>query len=167
MSKAPDTVLVSITFADDSVGVMQFVVTEFDQNGNARWARPATRENVDSEIARTAFEPALLPVKGWRFILRDDLPADRSYRPAWQDDGARVSHNMPKAREHHRSLIRRQRVAAFKQLDGDWMAAQSKGAAAVAAVEAKRKAWRDAPSDPRIEAAKTIDDLKQIPGTQP
>jgi hypothetical protein len=49
------------------------------------------------------------------------------------------------------------------ELDGQWTRATGQGKQAEAdAVEAERQKWRDAPADPRIEAAQSVEELKQV-----
>ncbi len=160
---APDTILIAITFADGTLGVMHFVVTEYNVDGTPRWARPATKENVDAEIERSQFDAEKRPIKGWRYIMPDDLPKHRIYRAAWKDTGTAIDHDMDRARAHHRKMIRHLRRPAMDKLDGEWMKAVAKNDATTArAIDEKRQALRDAPADPRIDAAKTIDDLLKL-----
>jgi hypothetical protein len=49
------------------------------------------------------------------------------------------------------------------ELDGQWTRATGQGKKAEQdAVEAERQKWRDAPADPRIDVAQTVEELKQI-----
>lgn len=159
----PFTQLISITFADDSVGVMSFVTVQFDKNGRPAWVREPTRAAVDEEIARSEFGLGKKPIKGWRIISAPDVPADRSYRGAWKDDGKAIDHDMAKAREIHRDRLRRERGQVMPDLDAEYMKAlESSDAARMAAIAARKQALRDAPADPRIEAAQTVEELKQV-----
>lgn len=161
--KSPQLQFVAITFADGSLGVMQFVVQEYLPSGIVRWERLPTKNNVDAEIARGAWDAHLLPIKGWRLIDPGDVPTDRTYRGAWSDDGNAIVHDMTRAREVHRDRLRRARAAALAELDGKWMRATGQGKTKeAAAIEAERQKLRDAPADPRIDAAETIKDLTAL-----
>ena len=122
------------------------------------WYRKPTDAAIAEEVAR-----AHGPVVTWRRIEASELPLDRVYRPAWYDSGKRIEHDMAKAREWHRQRIRKHRVAAFQALDGRRAAAiRAKDSGLVAAIDAKAKEWADAPADPRIEAAQTVEELRAI-----
>jgi hypothetical protein len=102
-------------------------------------------------------------VKRWRFINPENLPRSRTYRNAWTDTGSAIEHDMPRAREILRGHVRKTRAAAFKELDVAWMRAMASGNGAEAArVEAGRQVLRDAPQDPRIDAASTVEELHAL-----
>lgn len=91
------------------------------------------------------------------------VPEDRTYRNAWTHDGKKVCHDMVKAREVHRELIRRAREPLLKALDVDYQRADEQGSTMVKqTIAARKQTLRDLPADPRIEAAQTIDELKAI-----
>ena len=104
----------------------------------------------------------------WAVIRYSDIPDDRydegeTYRDGLEHDGTKLAHNIGKCREIKRKHLRIARESKFLELDGKWMRAQGQGKKADAdAVEAERQKWRDAPADPRIEAAQTVEELKQI-----
>lgn len=83
----------------------------------------------------------------------------REFRPAWTFDGSKFGHNVEKAKALHRDYLRRMREPELKKLDVEFMLALESGAP-TAAVVAKKQALRDAPADPKIEAAKTVEDLR-------
>lgn len=88
------------------------------------------------------------------------LPIDRTFRNAWKAD---LTVDMPKAREIWRDRIRLYRGPKFEPLDVAWFkAVESNDVVAMTDIKAKKKALRDAPQDPRIEAAKTPEDLKKV-----
>lgn len=100
----------------------------------------------------------------YSIILLSNVPTDRLYRNAWALNGGIIRHDMPKCRLLHKARLRELRKAAMANLDGQWMRAiAAKQDAAAAAIEAKRQAWRDAPADPRIEAAADVAALRAIP----
>jgi hypothetical protein len=77
--------------------------------------------------------------------------------------GDTIAHNMPKARELHRHLLRHQRAEKLLVLDGAYNGAVANGdTVRAAAIEAKRGELRDLTKDPRIDAATTIDELAVV-----
>lgn len=133
----------------------------------AKWATAHEweREPNDANIEENLFNSFIdRPVVSWRRLSLGDIPADRSFRDAWKDDGAAIVHDIAIAKDIKRRHIRHERARALQALDGQWMRANAKGDyAEVAAVEGLRQRWRDAPQDPRIEAAQTVEDLLSIP----
>jgi hypothetical protein len=125
------------------------------------WVRPPTDANISNEIRAIPEGPDIV---SWVVITPDQIPSgDRTYRDAWTLNGKMIEHDMVKAREVHRGRVRKARAAALKTLDGEWMRAIGQSQQIVAdEVERKRKAWRDAPTDPRIDAAQTVGDLKAL-----
>lgn len=138
----PDQVqLVAITFENGSIGIMSFVVQKM-MNGRVLWERMATTETVQAEINKSKFDAELGAAVRWRFIEPGDLPQDRTYRGAWIDDGKDIKHDMPKAREIHKTRLLRKQMA-------DEAAAM-------------RQSRRDVLIDPRIEAAQSVEALKGL-----
>src|SRR5262245_40103463 len=92
------------------------------------------------------------------------LPQDRYFRNAWARVGrSKVGVDMPKAREIHRNVLRRMREPLLAKADVDYMRADEAGdAAAKEAVRDYKQALRNAPQDPRIDAAKTPEQLRAI-----
>jgi hypothetical protein len=91
------------------------------------------------------------------------VPAERVFRSAWIADETQgvISVDMTKARDIWRDKIRTARAAEFLTLDAAFIRALETGAD-TAAIVATKQALRDAPSDPRIDAAQTPDQLKLI-----
>lgn len=126
------------------------------------YARIATDANIDWEVERAARQWLPLKVTDWREA--DDISAfnqNRRYRNAIRMVGGKPEHDMDLAREIHRNILRVRRAEQFTELDAQWTRAIGQGTDA-GAIEAKRQELRDAPADPRIDAAQTIDDLKAI-----
>lgn len=88
---------------------------------------------------------------------------DRAFRRAVvMLDGA-LQHDVAAARECVRRVLRHRRGQAMPELDAQWMRATGQGdKAAAKRIEAERQRWRDAPADPRIEAAQTLDELRAL-----
>ena len=91
------------------------------------------------------------------------VPQDRTFRGAWQFNGAAVEVDMAKAREVHKNALRAERNPRFDALDAEWFrAAETADADAQASVAAQKQALRDVTADARIDAAKTPDELKAL-----
>jgi hypothetical protein len=165
MMMKPESIVVAVRRSDGGVSMMALLTVG---RGNILpsgatwledgwWARPPTDAVINDEVAK-----AVPDALGWRLVKPGEVPEDRTYRNAWVDNG-KIEHDMPKAREVHRGLIRKQRSPALQALDAEWMRATGQGKSKDAAeIEAKRQKWRDAPADPRIDAAKTVEQLKAI-----
>lgn len=127
------------------------------------WSRPATETVIADEVAKVCATEGFKSM-GWRVLKPGEVPQDRTYRDAWQDSGkGAFTHDMPKAREIHRGHLRKARAEALKDIDAQWMRATGQGdKVAAKRIEAERQRWRDAPADPRIEAAQTLDELRAI-----
>lgn len=92
-----------------------------------------------------------------------NVPADRTFRGAWVFSGNGIDHDMAKARAIHRDRMRAARAPLLAALDVEYQRADERGdAKAKADIAARKQTLRDAPADPRIEAANTIDELKAI-----
>lgn len=89
------------------------------------------------------------------------FPTDDTFRNAWRFHDGKIGHDMAKAREIHRDRIRRHRAELMGVLDIQFMRAVEEGSD-TKAISAEKKRLRDAPADPRIEAAKTVDELRTV-----
>jgi len=126
------------------------------------WARYDNDETIADEIAHTHFGVGTLPVS-WQRVTDVSLLDDRDYRNALKAEGGRLVHDLPMARERKRDLLREQRSVEFVRLDANFMRALGQGKKTEQdAIEIERQKWRDAPADPRIEAATSVEELKQI-----
>lgn len=93
----------------------------------------------------------------------DVIPADRTFRNAWEHGGDKVAVNMDRARTIHLDRIREVRNAALVALDVETMKAVGKGDPEVlGTVEAQKQALRDIPQVLDLTVAQTPDELKAI-----
>lgn len=137
--------------------------------GDGTWGRASSDANCEEYLARVAqrrMELDGLTLLGWRRLSDDEhkmFERDRVYRDAMEDVGGKVGHNMAKARELHRAHLRHKNGDRFMTLDREWVNKSAAGDKRGADdVEAERKRLRDFVSDPRIDAAATLDELKTI-----
>jgi hypothetical protein len=118
---------------------------------------------VTPERVMLRAEQENLDVVRWRIVSYNDIPKDRVYRDALTDDGTKLGHDMPKAREVHRGLIRQYRTLALADLDAAYLMADEKAdKAEKARIVTLKQELRDLPAHPAIDAAKTVDELKTV-----
>lgn len=147
-----EVVYVLLTFGDDTAGVMEYVTVKYNTNGTVRWTRQASAAAIQLEIDRTRFPSDKKGVRSWRPIDPGDIPADRTFRPAWRDRGTSIAHDMDHVRDIAVSQIRARRNKELAELDAEWMKANGRGDTATAAqVESRRQEQRDRPQ--RAQAA--------------
>lgn len=166
--------LVAITFADGSVGIMQFLLEIRLSPIGPGVIRQPTTQAIQQEIDKSSFDQ---PVVSWRALTsgpargHPEIPTDRSYRNAWVDGGSGVGirHDMVKARNLHRDVLRLRRAARLVALDIEEFRALRRRVTGITAtnieitdVAQRKQLLLDAPQDPRIDAAATVDDLKII-----
>lgn len=135
------------------------------------FAREPTEANISHEVNRScpivgfAGVPLPRPVS-WRIVSEAEistLNVDRTYRDALHDDGATLHHHMGKAREIHRTKLRRHRELAFAKLDVAYHRADETGdTAEKQRITAAKQALRDVTAHPAIDAAQTTAALKAI-----
>lgn len=120
----------------------------------AQWA-----ESEDQFMARIVAKDVPPDATDVSVIDASAIP-ERTFRGAWRKNGATISHDMAKARSLMRDMLRAERSLRFNALDGQWMRAVAKNdTATAAAIEAKREILRNWPTDQRIAAATSGDDL--------
>lgn len=90
------------------------------------------------------------------------IPSDRSFRNAWKRNGRKVETDMAKARDIHRDRIRAARNPKLAALDVELQRELENPRPNTAAIVDQKRALRDAPADPKIDAAKTPADLKEL-----
>ena len=120
-------------------------------------------ENDDAFLARVL---ASLPadVRDVRVVDASEIPADRTFRNAWRNNGAgKPEVDMPAARELWRERMRAARAPKLTALDVEYQRADEAGdTTRKAGVAEHKQALRDVTTDPHIEAATTPDELKAV-----
>jgi len=151
---------IAVTLRDPSapVAIMGWPTKRRDSPDGTIHDYPITPEAVEVRIAQERLDAV-----SWREIAYEDIPKDRTYRDALADDGTRLYHDMPKAREIHREHLRSFRGKALADLDVEYQRADEKGdKAGKARVVALKQELRDITAHPDIEAAQTTDELKAV-----
>lgn len=124
---------------------------------------------VSIAVTRKEVTPELLArciaaVDGYvshRFISREAVPTDRTFRNAWRDNGVGVSVEMAAAREIHRDKLRQMRKPKLEAGDADLMKAlEVQDWVSVARIREVKQVLRDVTADQAIAAATTPDALK-------
>lgn len=140
--------------------------------GRPKWAtfgREPTDQAINYEVMRrdaywtVMGDPGLVSWRRLSMLEHEMFNQNRGHRNALEDVGGKIQHNMPKARELHREMLRHYNGDKLLGLDREWVNASiAKDNAKVKATEDKRKALADTVSDPRIEAAQTITELLAV-----
>lgn len=164
-----ETVPVAITHPDGSLSIMSMATqargsvlpygAAWFNNNSGWWRRSPSPDVIANEIGK------IYPfAASWRRIEPTDVIAGpRTFRDAWVDNGTHVVADIVKARDVKVAQIRKERREVLANLDAEWMKHTGQGNKQAAAdIEAQRQKWRDAPADPRIAAAQTVDDLLAI-----
>lgn len=97
----------------------------------------------------THFDPLVHTVRALPAREGDDvdLPTDRYFRDAWEDLGAAIDVNMPKAQEVHMGYIRRERDIELAKQDIEYMKALESGnTGEQTRIAALKQTLRDLPS---------------------
>jgi len=144
--------VIVIKCADGSVQIMQLIEAKDATAEVEKWKLNASKYVSHREM----------PIEA--------IPTDRAFRNAWSDVTPELSIDvdMIKARDIQRDRIRAIRKPLLESLDVKSIQALESGdAATVASVVAQKKTLRDLPTDPRIDAAQTLRDLKAILPGQP
>ena len=118
---------------------------------------------TDAEIAQRAWDRLPADAINPRWADASEIPADRTFRNAWEDDAGGLKVNMTKAREIHRTKLRELRKPKMEALDVAYMRADEIGdTAEKQRIAVQKQALRNVTADPAIEIAKTPEDLKVI-----
>lgn len=137
------------TRPDGGVSVIHPVISK-DDDGMSE--EQALARALAKDVPADAINPTVVEER--------EVPSDRTFRDAWKHDGGIVV-DMPKAREIHKNRLRALRAPLLQALDVDFMRATERGTPTAGIVAAKQ-VLRDVTKDPRIEAAKTPEDLKLV-----
>lgn len=89
------------------------------------------------------------------------VPAERTFRDAWEASGDAISVNMDTAKDLWRDKVRRARKPLLEALDADFMRALETGASTTQ-IATDKQALRDAPAHADIASATTPDELKAV-----
>jgi hypothetical protein len=151
---------VAVTLRDPAapISIMGWPTKRRDSPDGPLYDYPVTPEHMEARIRQER-----LDVVAWRVIAYEDIPKDRTYRGALKDDGMRLHHDMPMAREIHKAHLRVSRIQALMDLDVEYQRADEQNDKDEKARVVKLKQeLRDLTAHPGIEAAQTVEELKQV-----
>lgn len=140
--------IIAIERADGAVSIMRLLLDSAD---------------IPTEVAKWAAGSNLV-VASFREISEGDIPADRTFRNAWccGADG-KVRPEIARCKAIWREKIRVARAPQIAALDIEYQRADEQAnVVRKQEIAARKQALRDAPQDPRIDAAKTPEELKLI-----
>ena len=132
------------------------VILYTEDNGNLVVVTPADNCNLTVEQIQARDIPSS---KTSYIVSRSKVPTDRSFRWAWKLNGSTIETDMTKAKEIHKTNIRKARISKLAELDIEFQRALETSADTTAIV-AKKQALRDAPSNSAIDSATTETELK-------
>lgn len=146
-----EQVKISIVLHDDSIVIMSIVTDDF----HSIKIEP-TIENIENKIKKSGFQ-----FKSWRFINDDDLPKDRTFRNAWKDENNKIDHDIPKAKEVLKDILRVKRSEILKDLDIKYIKAiESNDKTEQDRIAKEKQRLRDITTHDSIVNATTISELK-------
>lgn len=134
--------------ADGGVSLSGFTGTVGEMEAFlARWA----------SSARSVWLPATIE------SFSGELPGDRSFRNAWEADGANVAVNMVKARSIHRDRMRALRRPLLEALDVEYQKADEQGDhTKKREIAARKQILRDVTANSAIDSATTPEQLAAV-----
>ena len=100
----------------------------------------------------------------YKVIKYYELPKNQNtFFSAWELTDDSVIVNIAKARDIHRTILRRERAPQFTALDVAFMRALERGDTATQQeITAQKQTLRDIPAHPAIEGAQTADELMTL-----
>lgn len=122
---------------------------------------PLTDQEYRSHVLERSIPPDASDVQQ----LPDDWtpPSDRIFRNAWVVRDGQIDVDMPRARNVQRGRIRAARKPILADLDVQTLrAVEQQDTGKLAEIVARKQKLRDAPADPRIDAAQTLEELIKI-----
>jgi hypothetical protein len=132
------------------------VILYTEDNGNLVVVTPADNCNLTVEQIQTRDIPS---GKTSYIVSKSKVPTDKSFRWAWKLNGSAIETDMTKAKEIHKTNIRKARISKLAELDVEFQKAQETSAD-TSAIVAKKQALRDAPADSAIASASDAAALK-------
>ena len=148
----------------------------FDYEGNISVMTPSSEALQIMTIEQIAEKDLPVGVSTYSIVEDSVVPTDRSFRNSWVGvgigtTGGTITEDMSKAKELHKTNIRRARVDKLAALDIEYQRA-TETSADTSAIVTKKQALRDAPAASGISTASNTTELKaqwdtSILGTSP
>lgn len=117
-----------------------------------------SKDSDINELVKTQVPEGL----SYRIVNDSDIIPRDPYRASWKvDQDFKIIHDLDKAKEIHKDLIRQLRAPKLEALDIKYQRADEEGDLELKkAIVLKKKKLRELTNHPIIDAAKTIDELK-------
>ena len=136
----------------------------FDYEGNISVMTPSSEALQIMTIEQIAEKDLPVGVSTYSIVEDSVVPTDRSFRNSWVGvgigtTGGTITEDMSKAKELHKTNIRRARADKFTALDIEYQRA-TETSADTSAIVAKKQALRDAPAASGIATASNTTELK-------
>ena len=136
----------------------------FDYEGNISVMTPSSEALQIMTIEQIAEKDLPVGVSTYSIVEDSVVPTDRSFRNSWVGvgigtTGGTITEDMSKAKELHKTNIRRARVDKLAALDIEYQRA-TETSADTSAIVAKKQALRDAPAASGIATASNTTELK-------
>lgn len=128
-----------------------------------RNTHPVIEDLTDQQILDRSLSKLPPDALDIHIVDESEIPADRTFRDAWQQSAGKIEHNLPKAKEIHKERLRHQRKPLLEALDAEYMKAlEADDKKALAEVKSKKQALRDITKHPDLLQAASIEDLKKV-----
>ena len=136
----------------------------FDYEGNISVMTPSSEALQIMTIEQIAEKDLPVGVSTYSIVEDSVVPTDRSFRNSWVGvgigtTGGTIIEDMSKAKELHKTNIRRARVDKLSALDIEYQRA-TETSVDTSAIVAKKQALRDAPAASGIATASNTTELK-------
>ena len=136
----------------------------FDYEGNISVMTPSSEALQIMTIEQIAEKDLPVGVSTYSIVEDSVVPTDRSFRNSWVGvgigtTGGTITEDMSKAKELHKTNIRRARADKFTALDIEYQRA-TETSVDTSAIVAKKQALRDAPAASGIATASNTTELK-------
>lgn len=125
-------------------------------DGGITVVHPAT-DDLRSAILRAVPKDAA----NVKIVDEADIPQDRYFRDAWEQDADTVGVNRPKAEEIKMNLIRKIRNKKLEELDLE-VIKNIRDETKLDEIEVKKQALRDLPDNVDLTAPTTLEELKNL-----
>ena len=120
------------------------------------------KDRTLTQIALKAMKELKLSAETkYEIIDASSIPSDRTFRDAWEQDGAKIKIDMPKARVIYMDKIRVVRNKELEKTDKIILRDEEQGKD-VSALKTERQSLRDIPQNLDLESASTPEELTAI-----
>lgn len=135
--------------------MQKIIYTREDKLHVVHWHKSVSIEKVKKSLPTDALNVQV--------VDESAIPADRTFRIAWKQNGNLIEHDMGKCREIHKQRLRVLRTPKLQALDVAYMRATEEGnEQLMKEISAQKQALRDVTKYQAINEAKTPEELKSV-----